>query len=90
VLRPVGPTACSLLGAVLRPRDTGQRDAAADAIAAWWRDILDAVDADAWRLRNVQLTRLTDVAAIAAPRRPQGLGPGHPIPQARPNRFGPW
>jgi hypothetical protein len=46
VLRPVGPTACSMLGAVLRPPDAGQRDAVADAIVAWWRDGLDALDAD--------------------------------------------
>jgi hypothetical protein len=47
VLRPVGPTACSMLGAVLRPPGVGHPDAEADAIVDSWRHTLDALDADA-------------------------------------------
>jgi hypothetical protein len=47
VLRPVAPTACSLLGAVLRPPGAGHADAETDAIVDSWRHILDALDANA-------------------------------------------
>ena len=45
VLRPVGPGACSLLGAVLRPRASGP-DATADGVVAWWRSLMTSLGDD--------------------------------------------